>query len=221
MKLFGVNIPRRFIRTPFSVLAGICTSLSVAQAGTATYVMPTDLTAPEVAALSTAGDNAGAFLGLSETLALVFDAPFATQPGQNVSVFTLPPSTGFVQFRIRFGSYNGGSPNYAWSRNIRAGRTLSVNNLFQRGCSAFGGCDYIEITTRRTRRGATGAEVDYVSVEGEVTEVTSPTPEPSTWALMISGFWLGGWRLKSMRRGQIVRHHMADWQYATAGTTPR
>ena len=221
MKLLSLINPSHLVCVRYTLLAITLAFASNAQASTATYVMPNDLTESEVTALSTAGDSSGVFLGQSQTLALVFHTPFATQNGQNFSIFTVPPSTGRVQFRISFGIYNGGAPTFAWSGNFNAGGTFSADNLFDRGCSAFGGCDYIEITTRRTNRGATGAEVDYVSVEGEVTEVTSPTPEPSTWALMISGFALIGWRLKAMRRGRSVRQDKAGWRYATAEMTPR
>ena len=213
---FTINIRKRLI----SALVLMIASVASAEAATATYVAPANLDASSVTALSTSGDSAGASLGLGDTLALVFDSPFATAPGDNVSVFTLRPDVGAARFRIRFGVFNNGAPTFVFSRNRRAGARLSVNNLFQRGCSAFGGCDYIEITLTRTRRGATGAEVDYVSVDGEVTEVASPTPGPGAWAMMIVSFAGTGWRLKALRRRRVLPHR-AGWRYAATGTTPR
>ena len=199
---------------------------SAARADTATYVLPSDITTAEVSALSTAGDNSGAFLGLFETLALVFDTPFATARGQNISIFTQAPASGNVFFDISIGVYNGGTPTFVQTQSIRAGRSFSRSNLFQRGCSAFGGCDYIEITIDRTNGGATGAEIDYVEIQGEVTEVTSPTPEPSAWALMIAAFTLTGWRLKAMRLNakqfdRYSRPDKASWRDATRKTMPQ
>lgn len=170
-----------------------------ARASTATFVQPATLTPEALTGVSTAGDGAGVFLGLGETLALVFDQPFGVVRRQGVSIFTLPSDQGRAFFTFSFGSYNNGSPVIAFSRQRRAGRTLNINNPFGQGCSALGGCDYIEITLIRTARGSSGAEVDYVTVDGQVTTVTSPTPEPSAWALMIIGFVFTAWRLKQHR----------------------
>lgn len=230
MKLLERKILPAFIPAPARLIAGalsLCLIFlcSTAKAETATFVMPSSLSTTEINALSTAGDSTGVFLGLFETLALVFDTPFATDRGQNVSIFSQAPANGNVRFTVSIGVYNGGTPTIVQSRNLRAGNTFSRNNLFQQGCSAFGGCDYIEITTNRTNAGATGAEIDYVAIEGEVTEVTSPTPEPSTWALMIAAFTLTGWRLKAMRKtkqpGRYNRLDKADWRYATRKTMPQ
>ncbi len=191
----------QLIGVQYILLAVMACGLSApAAASTATYVEPANLSSQTEINLSTAGDNAGAFLGLGDTLALVFDEAFGAVRREGISIFTLPPSRGAVFFSFSFGTYNNGSPVFAFSNQVRAGRNFTVNNPFARGCSALGGCDYIEITVTRTRGGATGAEVDYVAVDGQVTQVTSPTPEPSAWALMISGFLTVAWRLKHTRR---------------------
>ena len=207
MDRLRINLAHTGLRLKIRLLTvlifGVCAQ--PATAGTATFVEPSTLDNASISAISTSGDGDGAFLGLGDTLALLFDMPFGTQPGENVSVFTAAPSTGRTTFRVQFGVYDGGSPTFVFRRNIRAGRRVSVNNLFQRGCSAFGGCDYIEITNIRNRRGATGADVDYVAVDGEVTDVTSPTPEPSVWTMMILGFCGIAWRLKLTRKGQLPR----------------
>jgi hypothetical protein len=133
-------------------------------------------------------------------------------------VFTLPPASGNARARILIGAYNGGSPIFLRGRNVTAGnsRTITANNGLVNGCRLLGGCDYVEIITTRTRRGAAGVEVDYVVVDGEVVEVASPTPEPTTWALMIIAFAGVAWRLKAMRGNgarRIVR--------SVSSTTPR
>lgn len=175
---------------------------SSAAARTAIITSSTPLAPGEVAAFSTPGDSAGAFVSLNNWIALLFSAPFATSRTDTISIFTLPPTTGRARFTIRFGVYNSGNPIFVASRSLRAGRSLNTGNLFQRGCSAFGGCDYIYIETTRTRRGASGAEIDYVSVNGQPTTATAPSPEPSQWALMIMGFLAVAMRLKQARRGK-------------------
>ncbi|MBT8472315.1 MAG: hypothetical protein HKN14_06565 [Marinicaulis sp.] len=170
-------------------------------AATASYVSPASMTEAERIALGTSGDSAGYLIPLDSTLELVFDDPFATSSGENVTIFSLPPPPrGFARAWVSFGVYNDGSPTIVRRRNMRAGSPLSISSLFDDGCSVFGGCDFISITTHRARRGAPGVEVDYVTVDGEVVEVTSPTPEPQTWALMILGFVATAMRLKHVRK---------------------
>ncbi|MEL7491818.1 MAG: hypothetical protein AAGJ73_13960 [Pseudomonadota bacterium] len=186
-----------------------------AAAATATYSQPDFISATDLTALSTAGDNAGVSLTFGETLALNFDQPFATSRGGNVSIFTVAPASGVSWLFVRIGSFNNGSPLFSRAQGfIRAGTSRSFNNLFQRGCRAFGGCDYIEITNIFSAGNPSGAEVDYVEVDDEVTNVTAPTPEPSTWAMMIVGFWFAAWRLKAARRPHYFRRDRADLRYA-------
>lgn len=175
---------------------------SCAQAATATFVAPRDITDAEANALSTTGDNDGYLIELNSIFGIVFDQPISGSGGDNISIFTLAPSTGTARATIRFGIYNGGSPQFVSSRNIQAGNSVNVSNLFQRGCGILGGCDYIEILTTRTNRDAEGVEVDYIDVNGEVVTITSPAPEPDIWLLMISGFALVAWRLKKLRYPQ-------------------
>jgi hypothetical protein len=211
-------------------LLGVVKTLTPAHASTAVFTEPATLTASDVAALSTSGDAAGVNLALGEVLALLFDTPFGVSKSDSVSIFTLPPTTGAARLTINFGSYNGGSPVFAATRFVNAGSTLTVGNLFQQGCSAFGGCDYIEIITSRTQRGATGAEIDYVDVNGEVVSVAAPTPEPATWLMMIVGFALVAMRLKAIRfrldrRTSLIAVPLypqplaktARWRFATRG----
>ncbi len=186
----GLFLCAAFAAAPMSALAA-----------TATFVTPTSMTATDQTALSAQGDSAGFLVGRNQTLGILLDTAIGVTSGGSVSVFTLSPELGRAHARIRVGNYNGGSPVFATSRNVRAGRNRTFNNVFHRGCGLLGGCDYIEIITNRTRRGAAGVEVDYVVVDGEVVMVTGPTPEPSTWVLMIIGFVAVAWRLKHLRRG--------------------
>jgi len=174
-----------------------------AQARTATYDSSMPFTAGPMTALSTAGDRAGQFVPLGEWISLLFTQPFGVSKTDTVSIFTLAPPTGGATFTISFGAYKAGKPVIADTRTVNAGNTLTVGNLFQRGCSALGGCTFILISTTKTKGGASGGTVDYVSVNGEVTDVTAPTPEPSVWAMMILGFAAIAWRLKARRRYSV------------------
>ncbi|MEL6359508.1 MAG: PEP-CTERM sorting domain-containing protein [Pseudomonadota bacterium] len=191
--------------------AGVCLAVSAltpAAAATAVYTSPSTLTDAEVTALSTQGDGTGPVLAEGQTLGLLFDNPFATERGELFILQTLNAG-GFARAQIRIGVYNNGAPTFIFTRNnFQDGRRLRIRNLYQRGCSAFGGCDYIEIITTETRGDVEGFSVDYVNVDGQIADVAAPTPEPSTWALMIAAFAAVAWRLKAMRRGgskQLMR----------------
>lgn len=172
----------------------------VALARTATFDASTPHAPGPMPALSTAGDDAGVFVPVGEWISLLFAQPFGVSKSDSVAIFTLAPPIGTATFTISVGRFNGGSPTFVESRIVKAGGGLTVGNLFQRGCSALGGCDFIFITIGKPKGGATGATVDYVSVNGELTEVTAPAPEPSVWAMMILGFAGIAWRLKAARR---------------------
>lgn len=186
-------------RTIAAAIAAAFVLFAAAEARTANFYSSFPVAPGPMTALSTAGDNAGQSVSLNQWMALVFVQPFGVSKTDTVSIFTLPPSIGDAQLTIRIGSYNGGSPIFVDSKTINAGNSFTFANLFKQGCSALGGCDFIEITTTRQRKGATGAVVDYVSVNGEPTEVTAPTPEPSIWAMMLIGFGAVAWRLKAYR----------------------
>jgi hypothetical protein len=192
------------LRSALAALAAATVAVAgEANARTATFDSSQPYVPGPMTSLSTASDGAGVFVGFNQWISLLFDQPFGVSRSDTVSIFTLPPTVGDARFTISFGRYNGGSPVFADTRQVNAGNTLTINNLFQRGCAALGGCDFILITTTRARHGATGATVDYVSVNGEVTEVTAPTPEPSTWAMMILGFAAIAWRLKVQRASSL------------------
>ncbi|HNS85953.1 MAG TPA: hypothetical protein PKH09_03550 [Parvularculaceae bacterium] len=177
-----------------AVLAG-----GQARAATATFDSSMPYAPGPMTTLSTAGDGLGQLVPLGEWISLLFAQPFGVSRSDTVSIFTLAPPTGNARLTISFGRYNGGSPVFADTRSVNAGNTLTVNNLFQRGCSALGGCDFIFITTTRQRGGAPGATVDYVSVNGETTEVTAPTPDLSVWSMMVLGFAGVAWRMKTRK----------------------
>jgi hypothetical protein len=203
-----MRTPQRLTGNSRLTLAAVLTAaamaaLSPAQAGTAIFDASTPFTPGPMTALSTPGDNAGQFVGLGQWMSLLFAQPFGVSKTDTVSIFTLPPPTGNARLTVSFGLFNNGSPIFVDTKNVNAGNTLSVGNLFQQGCSAFGGCDFIFITTSRARSGATGATVDYVSVNGAPTDVTAPTPEPSVWAMLLLGFSGIAWRLKARRRYSV------------------
>lgn len=198
------------MRTPFGIkgisliaaFAAMLAFASTAEARTATYDSSMPFTPGPMTALSTPGDGAGQFVPLNQWFSLLFTQPYGVSKTDTVSIFTLPSAGkgAGATLTVSFGRYNNGRPIYVDSKTVNAGATLTVGNLFQRGCSAFGGCDYIFIQTTKTKGGATGATVDYVSVNGETTDVAAPTPEPETWALMIIGFAGVAWRLKARKR---------------------
>ena len=191
------------VRVAALVAAAMIAFAQPARAATATYDSSMPYTPGAMTDISTAGDGLGQLVPLGEWISLLFSQPFGVTKSDTVSIFTLAPPSGTARFAISFGSYNNGSPIFADTRIVNAGGALTVNNLFQRGCAALGGCDYIFITTTRQTGAAPGATVDYVSVNGQVTDVAAPTPEPATWALMIMGFAGVAWRLKALRRARL------------------
>ena len=172
-----------------------------ANAATATFLSPAEISDADLAAISTSGDNTGFLVGLNQIFSFLIDPPLSPTSNTSISIFTLAPDSGSAHATIRFGSYNNGSPTFVASKNVKAGHNLNLGNLFQTGCGPLGGCDYVEIITNKTNKGAEGVEVDYVEVDGQVVEVVSPTPEPSTWAMMIMGFIIIAARLKHLKNG--------------------
>ena len=185
------------IAAPLLALAGLMTSPAYGE--TATYIQPSLIDDASLGALSTQGDGGGYLIALGETLSLLFDSPIGTNRNSSISIFTLDPPQGVARAQIRIGNYNNGTPTFLNFHNFRAGRTVNNAGLLN-GCQLLGGCDYIEIATTRTTRGAAGVEVDYLLVDGQVVQVASPTPEPKTWALMIIAFACVAGRMKAMRR---------------------
>jgi len=183
------------VLTAMTLVAG-----SPAAARTAVYVEPSSIPDQTLTALSTKGDNAGYVVPLNQTLALLFDQPFGGIRGADrITIFTIAPPTGSARATVSFGVWNNGSPIIIRSQTVNAGNSLTVSNLFQLGCSIFQGCNYISITTTRVQNGAPGVNVDYIDINGEIVDVTTPAPEPAVWALMTLGFIGVAWRLKAQR----------------------
>ncbi len=187
-------------RAALGAVALTCAGAGPAFARTAAFTSSAPYDDAALCAFSTAGDNAGALVTLDNFIALLFDQPFGTSRSDTISIFTLPPPVGDARLTVSFGRLVAGLPVVVDTRSFNAGNTLTVGNLFQQGCFALGGCNYIFIETTRQRRGAPGAVVDYVSVNGEPTEVVEPAPEPAVWAMMMMGFAGIALRLKSLRR---------------------
>jgi hypothetical protein len=169
-------------------------------ARTATFTSSAAYGDDTLRSFSAAGDSAGALLTLDNWIALLFETPFGTSRSDTVSIFTLPPPVGDARLTVSFGRVIAGIPIFVETRSFNAGGAFSIGNLFQQGCFALGGCNYIFIETTRQRRGASGAVIDYVSVNGEPTEVIEPTPEPAVWAMLMMGFGAIAWRMKAVRR---------------------
>jgi hypothetical protein len=184
-------------------LAALSVSAGPAFARTAEFFSSAPYAPSALTTLSSATDRAGPLVTLDNWIALLFETPFGTSRSDTVSIFTLPPVVGDARLTVSFGRIVAGSPVFVETRSFNAGNTLTIGNLFQQGCFALGGCDYIFIETTRQRRGAPGAVVDYVSVNGEPTEVVEPTPEPAVWAMMMMGFAGIAWRMKAARRSAM------------------
>jgi hypothetical protein len=187
-----------------AVAAAFVLGVAPAYARTATFTSSSGYDDTTLGAFSAAGDGAGALLTLDNWIALLFETPFGTSRSDTVSIFTLPPPVGDARLTVSFGRIDGGLPVFVETKSFNAGGTLTINNLFQQGCFALGGCNYIFIETTRQRRGAPGAVIDYVSVNGEPTEVVEPTPEPAVWAMMMMGFAGIAWRMKATRRARAL-----------------
>jgi hypothetical protein len=196
-------------RATLGAFAALALSAGPAFARTAEFFSSTPYTSSTLTSLSSATDRAGPLVTLDNWIALLFETPFGTSKSDTVSIFTLPPPVGDARLTVSFGRIVAGLPVFVETKSFNAGNTLTVNNLFQQGCFALGGCNYIFIETTRQRRGAPGALVDYVSVNGEPTEVIEPTPEPAVWAMMMMGFAGIAWRMKAARKRAVGNRQWA------------
>lgn len=208
-------------RTALGALAALALSAGPAFARTAEFSASTAYAPSSLTALSSATDGAGALVTLDNFIALLFDQPFGTARSDTVSIFTLRPPIGDARLTVSFGRIVAGLPVFVDTRSFNAGNTLTVNNLFQQGCFALGGCNYIFIETTRQRRGAPGATIDYVSVNGEPTEVVEPTPEPAVWAMMMLGFAGVARRMKRVRRQKLAAAYSASRSSSAKGSPAR
>lgn len=198
-------MPRSRVLTKASRAASAALALAFltaapAAARTASFYSSTPYDGSALTTLSSATDGAGPTITLDNWIALLFETPFGTSRSDSVSIFTLPPRVGDARVTVSFGRLVAGLPVFVETKSFNAGATFTIGNLFQQGCFALGGCNYIFIETTRQRRGAPGATIDYVSVNGEPTEVVEPTPEPAVWAMMMMGFAAIAWRMKAARR---------------------
>ncbi|MFN3960345.1 MAG: hypothetical protein ACK4NP_10575 [Parvularculaceae bacterium] len=182
-----------------ALAAGVLFSAPAA-ARTATFYSSTPYDDAALASLSSATDRAGPTVSLNNWIALLFETPFGTSRSDNVSIFTLPPRVGDARITVSFGRLIAGLPVFVETKSFNAGNTFSIGNLFQQGCFALGGCNYIFIRTTRQRGGAPGAIIDSARDTGEPPAVVAPTPEPAAWAMMMLGFAGVAWRMKAARR---------------------
>jgi len=194
----------RLSRAALLALTALVTGAGAAAARTATFTSSSPYDDAALQSFSSSTDGAGPLVTLDNFIALLFDEPFGASRSDTVSIYTLPPPAGDARLTVSIGRIVAGLPVFVDTRSFNAGNTLTIGNLFQQGCFALGGCNYVFIETTRQRRGAPGATIDYVSVNGEPTEVIEPTPEPAVWALMMMGFGAMAHRLKSRRRLKLA-----------------
>ncbi len=154
-------------------------------------------------------DGLGILIGIGETIGLQVSEPFGLLGGQgftpinsNISIFTLT-GTGSALGELAFGRYRNGNPQIFHSQRFStgpSGEEIDLNFLSWIGCGAAGGCDYVSVSTIDGYNGATGITLDAVTFSSvPLTQVTAPAPEPATWFLMITGFWLTAARAKKFR----------------------
>lgn len=191
-----------------AALMALVLAASPANARTATFTSSSAYDDATLRAFSSSTDGAGPLVTLDNWIALLFDQPFGTSRSDTVSIFTLPPPAGDARLTVSFGRIVAGLPVFVETKSFNAGNAFTIGNLFQQGCFALGGCNYVFIQTTRQRRGAPGATIDYVSVNGEPTEVIEPTPEPAVWAMMMMGFAGVAWRMKAARRQRALDAHL-------------
>ena len=196
--------PFSYVLTIIAIAVLIAGTLTPTRAYAASFaVEPSDIGEGALNALSDDTDGAGFLLGTGQTLGIVLDPSQVIGRNNTVSIFTVPPSSGFAINLVRFGQYNAGAPVFAANAFFVAGSSFSASQGVRNRCELLGGCDYIEIFNWFNVGGAPGVEVDYIAVDGQTVQVTSPTPEPATWAMMIIGFIAVAWRLKATRRKSL------------------
>jgi hypothetical protein len=152
----------------------------------------------------TATGGGGFNLQGGSTLVIELTNAFATGNFDNfLTVYYANPQRGRRWLGINIGyEVNGvvqwilASPSWFLTRG-----TGQLNlQVFSNQCSVAGGCTHISLTTWGNSN--QGVYVDAVAVNGQVltADTAAPTPEPSTWMLMILGFFAVAWALKRRKR---------------------
>lgn len=179
-------------------------SFTAANADTATFVTPITGNPATVAGAS---DGTGVLVSPGATVGLLFSEAFAlfdsngSAINNDVSIFALS-DFGSALATVRFGQYNNGTPNFVFTQQINpqpGGAEINLNFLAFVGCGAIGGCDFIEFTGV-DNFGGSSVILDAIAFSDvSLLSVTSATPEPGMWALMLLGFFLVALRLKHAR----------------------
>ncbi len=171
---------------------------TTASAGTAVFNSsvngPNALTTAEV----NAADGIGYGFVRREVVTIVTADLFATSPTDSLTIFQFRGQRGSGRAQITFGFMDTAGNILFQSATIltratTGGNSVTINNAFQQGCAAFGGCNFFQIT------GARGYTLDAVAVNGTVLQVgatVAATPEPGSWAFLLLGFAFLAWRLK-------------------------
>ncbi len=195
-------------------LSASCLLMSqTASAESATFTTPVS---GDAGAVANAPDGAGVLVGTNETVGLLFETPFGqlVQDGpfnvvpfnNNVSIFTLSDVGGAVA-SVSFGRLgDNGVVDFFHSQDLsttNSSTAVDFNFLAFVGCGNVGGCNFIQFTTNSAFNGAQGAVLDAITFSDvPLSFVTSSTPEPATWGLMIIGFGFLASRAKFARRKQ-------------------
>ncbi len=198
-------IPFRFISKSGSI-AGLFLILTClapsALAGTAYFQSDAEiLTEADYQTLSTA--NAESYtIGRGDTLFIELEDPFAASSADDLlTLYYTNNDRRRQQFGINFGYEQNGVIEWAFANptffDVRGSGSVSLFG-FSNFCSVAGGCTFISLTGGNGN-GGRGFNLDAVAVNGEFLSAAAPTPEPSLWALMITGFMFVGWRLKQTK----------------------
>lgn len=188
-------------RTLFAGAAAACAMLlsMPAYADTATFSSSDDILDENALSQLASIDGDGYVLRRRSTLTIELDSAFATNAFDDfLTLYYSNPNNGRRWLGINFGYEVNGVVQWAldspfWLLTRGSGQITLTG--FSNYCSVAGGCTFISITGGSRA----GAHVDAVAVNGQVLTPNAPTPEPSTWALMITGFILIAWRARSLK----------------------
>lgn len=104
--------------------------------------------------------------------------------------FTIAPTTGLTNL-------NGAPSIFEFTQVPGTGIFSVPTDTFASGCSTIGGCNTIVIGTSGFGATSTGGAIDGGTLT--FAAVVAASPEPTSWALMILGFFGVAWRLKLQR----------------------
>ena len=182
----------------------------IAQAATATFTPDAGsaVAGSEVNVL----DGTGYSLAEDGSLTIKFTDLFATDSNDSFTLFhySTAPFGNLISFSWGYMDASGSvlyqsSAQYPYAQT--GGNSFSVGYAYW-GCSASAGagCNFIQINGDTS-----GYTLDAVSLNGAIVQMVAapPTPEPSTWALMVLGFAGLGLQLKRSKPSRQSRYKKA------------